>query len=49
LVRVVVEVPKKLSGEQEELLRKLAALDKTTVTPHKRSFLSKIRDFFYEE
>ena len=49
LVRVVVEVPKKLSTEQEELLRNLAKLEKTTVTPHKRSFFSKIRDFFVED
>jgi molecular chaperone DnaJ len=49
LVRVVVEVPKKLSGEQEELLRKLAALEKTTVTAQKRSILNKIKDFFSEE
>jgi molecular chaperone DnaJ len=49
LVRVVVDVPKKVSGEQEELLRKLAALEKTSVTPHKRSILGKIKDFFVEE
>ena len=49
MVRVVVEVPKKLSAEQEELLRKLALLDKASVTPHKRSIFSKIRDFFSEE
>jgi molecular chaperone DnaJ len=49
LVRVVVEVPKKLSAEQEELLRKLAGLEKSSVTPHKRSIFSKIRDFFVEE
>ncbi len=49
LVRVVVEVPKKLSAEQEELLRQLAVLEKTGVTPQKRSLLGKIRDFFNEE
>ncbi|HEY3319407.1 MAG TPA: molecular chaperone DnaJ [Planctomycetota bacterium] len=48
-VRVVVEVPKKLSAEQEELLRKLAALEKTGITPQKRSLLNKIRDFFGED
>ena len=49
LVRVVVEVPKKLSGEQEELLRKLASLEKTGVTPQRRSLLGKIRDLFSDE
>jgi molecular chaperone DnaJ len=49
LVRVVVEVPKKLSAEQEGLLRQLAALEKTGVTAQKRSLFGKIRDFFNEE
>ncbi|MGD0091780.1 MAG: molecular chaperone DnaJ [Planctomycetota bacterium] len=49
LVRVVIGVPKQLSPEQEELLRKLAALEKTGVTPQKRPLLGKIRDFFSEE
>ena len=48
LVRVMVEVHKKLSPEQEDLLRKLAALEKTNITPHKRSLLGKIREFFEE-
>ena len=49
VVQVLVEVPKKLSEEQEELLRKLAELEKTGVTPQKRSILGKIRNFFSEE
>ncbi|HYF52229.1 MAG TPA: molecular chaperone DnaJ [Planctomycetota bacterium] len=49
LVRVVVEVPKKVSAEQEELLRKLAALEKTSVTTQKRSIFNKIRDLFSDE
>jgi molecular chaperone DnaJ len=49
LVKVTVEVPKKISTEQEELLRKLALLEKTPVTPHKRSFFTKIKDLFSEE
>ena len=49
LVRVGVDVPKKMSAEQEDLLRKLAALEKTGVTPHKRSILGKIREFFGED
>jgi molecular chaperone DnaJ len=49
LVRVVVEVPKKLNSEQEELLRKLAALEKTSITAQKRSIFGKIKDLFSEE
>lgn len=49
LVRVVIEVPKKLSAEQEELLRKFAGLEKTQVHAQKRSLLNKIKDFFTED
>ena len=49
LVKVTVDVPKKISAEQEELLRKLALLEKTPVTPHKRSIFTKIKDLFSEE
>jgi molecular chaperone DnaJ len=47
-VRVVIETPKKLSTEQEELLRKLAKLDKVQVSPHERGFFDKVKDFFSE-
>ncbi len=49
LVKVTVDVPKKITTEQDELLRKLALLEKTPVTPHKRSFFTKIKDLFSEE
>ena len=45
-VQVLIEVPKKLSSEQEKLLRRLAELDHDTVLPHRKSFLDKLRDFF---
>lgn len=48
-VRITVEVPKKITDEQEALLRQLAALEKTAVTPHKRSIFSKIKDLFVED
>ncbi len=46
LVQVFIEVPKKLSGEQEELLRKLAELDSESVLPHRKTFLEKVADLF---
>ena len=49
MVKVTVDVPKKISPEQDELLRKLAMLEKTPVLPHKRSFFTKIKDLFSEE
>jgi molecular chaperone DnaJ len=46
LVQVFVEVPKKISAEQERLLRELAELDHESVLPHRKSFLDKLRAFF---
>lgn len=46
LVEIQVEVPKKLTGEQEELLRKLAELDHKHVMPQRKSFFEQVREFF---
>jgi molecular chaperone DnaJ len=46
LVQTFVEIPKKLSSEQESLLRELAELEHANVTPHRKSFLKKLRDYF---
>jgi molecular chaperone DnaJ len=46
LVQVYLEVPKKISAKQESLLRELAILEHADVTPHRRSFLEKLRDYF---
>jgi molecular chaperone DnaJ len=46
LVQTFIEVPKKLSGDQAALLRELAELEKADVTPHRKSFLDKLRDYF---
>ena len=48
-VVVVIEVPKKLSSRQKELIRQLAELDEVDVTPERRSFFTKLKDFFTEE
>jgi molecular chaperone DnaJ len=48
-VQVVIEVPKKLAPRQEELLRELAELEHTHVSPHRKSFFEKVRDFFTGE
>ena len=46
LVQTFVETPKKLTQRQEELLRELAELEHTNVTPHRKSFLEKLKDYF---
>lgn len=45
LVQVVVEVPKRLSRRQEELLRELAATEEKGVLPHRESFLEKLAKY----
>lgn len=49
LVQVNVEVPKSLSSEQEELLRKLAEQEQVEVSPHRKSFFEKVREYFAQE
>jgi molecular chaperone DnaJ len=46
LVRVVVDVPKKLTKKQEELLRELAAVEDAHVSPRRKSFLDKVKSIF---
>ncbi len=45
-VQVLVETPKSLSKKQEELLRQLAELDNKDVTPQRKSFFDKVKEFF---
>ncbi len=46
LVRVQVEVPTRLTPEHEVLLRKLAELEHVNVSPERRSFIEKLRQYF---
>ena len=46
LVQVTIEVPKKLSSEEETLLRQLAELEHKHVAPHRKSFFEKLKDYF---
>ena len=45
-VQTFIEVPKKLSTRQQELLRDLADLDGSHVSPHRKSFLERITEYF---
>lgn len=45
-VQVDVEVPHKISTRQEELLRELAELDQTNVSPHRKSFFESLKEYF---
>ena len=44
-VQVFVEVPKKLTPRQRELLEELAKIEQTNVTPQRKNFLDKLKDY----
>lgn len=46
LVEAVIEVPKKLSKRQKELLRELAALEDKEITPERKGFMDRIMAYF---
>ncbi len=48
-VVVAIEVPKKVTERYKELLRQLAELEDKNVTPERKSFFTKLKDFFTEE
>jgi molecular chaperone DnaJ len=47
VVQVHVEVPKKIDAEHEELLRKLAAIENSQVTPKRKNFFEKLKEYFH--
>lgn len=49
LIQTYIETPKKLTSRQEELLRELAELEHANVSPHRKNFLDKIKDYFIGE
>ncbi len=46
LVQVIVEIPKKLNKQQEELLREFAKTEDNTVLPKSRGFFEKLKEYF---
>ncbi len=46
MVQVLVETPRHLTKRQEELMRELAQLEETNVSPQRKSWFDKVRDFF---
>jgi len=49
LAIVYVEVPRKLTREQESLLRRYAELEEKYVTPERKGFMDKVKAFFNHE
>lgn len=46
LVQVTIEVPKKISAEEDRLLRQLAELEQKNVAPERKSFFQQLKDYF---
>jgi molecular chaperone DnaJ len=46
LVQVLIEVPKKLSREEQVLLRELAELEHKHVAPERKGFFEKLKEYF---
>jgi molecular chaperone DnaJ len=46
LVQVSIEVPKKISDDEESLLRDLANLENKNVAPHRKSFFERLKEYF---
>jgi len=46
LVQVIIETPRKLTKEQEELLKKFAETEDIHITPQRKSFLEKVKEYF---
>ena len=46
LVQVNLEVPKRLDADHEEVLRKLAEIENTNVTPKRKKFFEKVKEYF---
>ncbi|HUT33675.1 MAG TPA: molecular chaperone DnaJ [Planctomycetota bacterium] len=45
----LIEVPRKVTERQKDLLRQLAELEERNVTPERTSFFTKLKEFFTEE
>ncbi len=46
LVQTFIETPKKMSAEQEKILRQLAELENTEVLPQRKKFLDRLKEYF---
>jgi molecular chaperone DnaJ len=45
IVRLLIEIPRKLNAKQEELLRQFAETEDKTVLPQSKGFLEKLKEF----
>ena len=48
MIQVLIEIPEKLSKEQEKILRQYAETEHKNVMPERKKFLDKLKDYFTE-
>jgi len=46
IIQVYIDVPKRLDAEHDRILRQLAEIENANVTPERKSFLSKVKEYF---
>ena len=46
IVQILIEIPRKLSEKQKQLLRDYAATEDNTVLPQRKGFMDKLKDMF---
>jgi molecular chaperone DnaJ len=46
LVQVVIETPRSLTPRMEQLLREIAEIEEKEVTPKRKSFFEKVKQYF---
>lgn len=46
IIRILIEIPRKLNAKQEGLLREFAETEDTQVLPQSRGFLERLKEFF---
>ena len=46
MVQVFIEVPKRLTAEHERILRELADVENANVSPQRKSFFRKVKEYF---
>jgi molecular chaperone DnaJ len=49
LVQVIIEVPTRLSKEEQAVLRELAELENKHVAPERKSFFAKVKEYFMSD
>ncbi len=46
VIQVLIEVPKKLTADHEKVLRELAEIERVNVSPQRKSFFKKLKQYF---